>query len=77
MGCYKDQGAGMNNIFIAYITVTISGILVVYLYELLRRRRTVVEERIIVNCPVCTHRYIVDGMEKIHRCPQCNSLNKA
>lgn len=66
----------MNDLFIAYITLTTFGILTVYIYELLRRKRTVVEERIVVNCPVCTYRYIVDGAEKIHKCPQCNSLNK-
>lgn len=63
----------MNRVFIAYITITILGVLLAYIYGivngLFQRKRTAVTERIMVDCPVCAFRYIVDGMQKIHKCP--------
>lgn len=67
----------MNDIFVAYITITILGVLAAYLCGLRHRRRIVIDERVVINCSVCAYGYIVDRLEKIHRCPQCGSLNKS
>lgn len=68
------------NIFIAYVGVTTLGVLLVYVYGLVHgvflKKRSIINEKIMLDCPVCTYRYIVDGTQKIHKCPQCNSLNK-
>jgi len=66
----------MDNIFIAYLTITILSILIIYLIDMRRSEKNVVYDKIIVTCPICTYRYIVNTWEKIHKCPQCNSLNK-
>lgn len=34
-----------------------------------------VKDKDLFTCPVCAYRYIINSMDKIHRCPQCESLN--
>lgn len=62
------------NIFALYIAVVLSGILVVSLYGK-KSGKVLVKDRDLFNCPVCAYRYIINIAEKIHRCPQCESLN--
>lgn len=64
----------ITNIFIIYIAAVIFLILILS-HAWKRPKKMVVMDKTVVNCPVCAYRYIVSITDKIHRCPQCDSLN--
>ena len=39
-------------------------------------RKITASKKDLFSCPVCAYRYIISRSDEIHRCPQCNSLNK-
>lgn len=66
----------VTDIFPIYIGIIIlTGIIVSFC-----RRRTgkafIIKDKDLFTCPVCAYRYIINSMDKIHRCPQCESLNE-
>lgn len=64
----------VNNIFSLYIFIILLVILAVSFFTK-RRSKMLVRDKELFNCPICAYRYIINSMEKIHRCPQCESLN--
>lgn len=66
----------ISNIFIWYIIIIFIGLLIVAFFERKPSKKTaVIIDKMVVSCPVCAYRYIVNKRDKIHRCPQCESLN--
>lgn len=64
------------HIFLIYLCATIIGMIILsYLGR--ERVKAVLIDKVVVDCPVCAFRYIVFRTEKIHRCPQCESLNSS
>lgn len=64
----------IENIYLLYFSAAIVVILITAYIER-HSKQAVVVDRIVVNCPVCAYHYIVNITEKMHRCPQCESLN--
>lgn len=66
----------ISNIFALYIGLFIFIVLAAFIYN---RRRGVafIEDKKLFSCPVCAYHYIINAGDKIHRCPQCESLNTA
>lgn len=62
------------NIFSVYIGIIIlAGIIVSFFGR--RTGKAFIKDKDLFTCPVCAYRYIINSMDKIHRCPQCESLN--
>lgn len=64
----------ITNIFALYIFIIVSVIIIITLFDR-SKANVLVEDRSLFNCPVCAFRYVTNITEKIHRCPQCGSLN--
>lgn len=62
------------NIFALYTGIVIFVILIALVYSR-GRGRVLIEDKKLFSCPVCAYRYIINTTGKIHRCPQCESLN--
>lgn len=62
------------NIFALYVAIILLGIVAVSLYGR-TSGKIQIKDKDLFNCPVCAYRYIINIAEKIHRCPQCDSLN--
>lgn len=65
----------ITNIFVLYMGLIFLAGVIIYLYG--RRAGGVpIKDKDLFICPVCAYRYIINSMDRIHRCPQCESLNK-
>lgn len=64
----------LSSIFALYIGLFIFIVFVTFIYNR-RKGSVVIEDKKLFSCPVCAYRYIINAIEKIHRCPQCASLN--
>lgn len=62
------------NIFALYIGVILLGFLAMSFYGK-QRGKVLVKDRVLFNCPICAYRYIINSADRIHKCPQCDSLN--
>jgi len=67
----------IGNIFILYIILVFIGIFIFAYFEKRPAKTTssIIDKKV-VSCPVCAYSYIVNKRDNIHRCPQCESLNK-
>lgn len=62
------------NIFVLYIGLIFMAGLIMSFYGR-RAGKVLIKDKDLFTCPVCAYRYITNSMDKIHRCPQCESLN--
>ncbi len=62
-----------------YVTIPLAGLLCIWLYDewSFRRSRIVPTTREMVTCETCLHQFFAREDERMPRCPQCGSLNKA
>lgn len=65
----------ITNIFILYIGLIFLAGLIISFYGR-RASGVIIKDKDVFTCPVCAYRYIINSMDRIHRCPQCESLNK-
>lgn len=64
----------ITNIFSIYIgIILLAGFIISFFGR--RTGKVLVKDKDLYTCPVCAYRYIINSMDKIHRCPQCESLN--
>lgn len=62
------------NLFSIYIgIILLAGFIASFLGR--RTGKVPVKDKDLFTCPVCAYRYIINSIDKIHRCPQCESLN--
>lgn len=71
----------MITIPVIYIFVIYIGIILLFgLTASLSGRRpgkVVIKDMDLFTCPVCAYCYIINNVDKIHKCPQCESLNRS
>lgn len=64
----------INYFFGLYIGTIILIILLSFIYNR-SPGKILVKDKNLFCCPVCAYRYIINDADKIHKCPQCESLN--
>lgn len=65
----------ITNIFALYIFIILLAIIAISFYGR-KKAKVIIKDRALFNCPVCAYRYIISATERMHRCPQCGSLNE-
>lgn len=67
-----------NTIFILYLSLTLMGILGMWIYSHYRmcRRKIFTSEKALFVCEYCHFAYVEDHAKQLNRCPQCNLFNQ-
>lgn len=63
--------------FMLYLGVSLFFLLGTWIYYHYKGRRKIIVQlqRELFVCEFCHYSYLKEGIEKVHRCPQCQSLN--
>lgn len=67
-----------NTLFILYLSITLVGVLGLWIYSHYRtRRRTFFTiEKALFVCEYCHFAYVEESAKRLNRCPQCGLFNK-